>query len=523
MTEKSHSGNLFFLLLACILILGAFIFIKTTPSGIGLVSDSVNYINGARSIAEGKGYYRESGGGTIKPITNFPPLYSILLSVPILFGAGGIQAAWAFSLIFYLLNITMIAILVRAVTKNGWLGLAGSLLFCASKPFLYFQVFAMSEPLFFFCTLMALYLLWLGFQTDSSIRWLLCGVFCGAAFLTRYVGVVSLAVTVGILLFLPPARVRRMKAIGWVLLGSVPLMMSWLIRNLIVSGNVTNREAYFHPLSGEEIHTGIMIFWRWIYPERYQNVTTPVSWMRLGIILIGIAGVLFLAGTFLLSVRKKDISNEMRMIWAFVLYLFVYLAVIFITITFLDWSVNIEERILFPCLMVMLLTLLTLIGIFLRKKKIFPVIGLLAVYGFLLITSSQDLIQFIPRFGEVGYGWAWQGWEDSPAMNLIKELPADTVIYSNQPEAVSLIAGRGAYALLDPIDPSTGLKRPGYDETMATIRNQVIQGEAVLVFFGINSWVEKDQENWITRLCEGLPYIYQDQSEWVVGKKEILK
>jgi len=211
------------------------------------------------------------------------------------------------------------------------------------------------------------------------------------------------------------------------------------------------------------------------------------------------------------------------MIWAFVLYLFVYLAVIFITITFLDWSVNIEERILFPCLMVMLLTLLTLIGIFLRKKKIFPIIGLLAVYGFLLITSSQDLIQFIPRFGEVGYGWAWQGWEDSPAMNLIKEMPADTVIYSNQPEAVSLIAGRGAYALLDPIDPSTGLKRPGYDETMATIRNQVIQGEAVLVFFGINSWVEKDQENWITRLCEGLPYIYQDQSEWVVGKKEILK
>jgi len=58
---------------------------------------------------------------------------------------------------------------------------------------------------------------------------------------------------------------------------------------------------------------------------------------------------------------------------------------------------------------------------------------------------------------------------------------------------------------------------------MATIRNQVIQGEAVLVFFGINSWVEKDQENWITRLCEGLPYIYQDQSEWVLGKKEILK
>ena len=152
----------------------------------------------------------------------------------------------------------MIAILVRAVTKNGWLGLAGSLLFCASKPFLYFQVFAMSEPLFFFCTLMAFYLLWLGFQTIHGSVVVMWG-FCGAAFLTRYVGVVSLAVTVEFCSFFPRTRsANESDRMGSTRFGSFDDELADSESDCL--RNVTNREAYFHPLSGEEIHAGIMIF-----------------------------------------------------------------------------------------------------------------------------------------------------------------------------------------------------------------------------------------------------------------------
>ena len=74
-----------------------------------------------------------------------------------------------------------------------------------------------------------------------------------------------------------------------------------------------------------------------------------------------------------------------------------------------------------------------------------------------------------------------------------------------------------AYALLDPVDPSSEQVREGYQDTMNEIRRQVNDGEAVLVFFGINSWVAEG-DNWITQLCEGLPFIYRDTSEWVIGK-----
>ena len=102
-------------------------------------------------------------------------------------------------------------------------------------------------------------------------------------------------------------------------------------------------------------------------------------------------------------------------------------------------------------------------------------------------------------------------------MQIIRELPEEKTVYTNQIEAVSLWAGRGAYALLDPVDPSSDQLREGYEESSNEIRRQVLDGEAVLVFFGIQDWLGNDGNNWVTQLCDGLPFIYQDTSEWVLG------
>jgi hypothetical protein len=72
---------------------------------------------------------------------------------------------------------------------------------------------------------------------------------------------------------------------------------------------------------------------------------------------------------------------------------------------------------------------------------------------------------------------------------------------------------------LDPIDPSSEQVREGYEDTMRGIQRQVIDGKAVLVFFGISDWLSADGDNWITQLCDGLPVIYQDTSEWVIGSE----
>ncbi len=514
---------LFLILLICLMAGGAFQFQRTTPKGVGLVSDSVNYINGARSIAAGDGYFRESGGGTLKPITNFPPFYSILLSIPLYFGLDWTSAAWGFSFVFYILNIGLIGLLVCVTLSSEVLGLAAAALFVLSKPFLYFQVFAMSEPLFFFCTLMAFLLFDLARKRENSngLIWLLCGLFCGFAFLTRYVGIVSLcAVLVALLSDFRLPRKRSGKAILFTLIGALPVILAWLVRNVLVSGNAANRAALFHPLSAADFKTGVLIFWQWLFPLRYENLTAPVGWMRFSVLFLLAGGAVFLLVCLIRIWRtKRSLPDWIMQAAVYVLYILGYLAFVVLTISLFDASVNIEERILYPAFLVLILLAFTLARMVLSQKRWVLGLAAAAVYVLAAANFSQDLVRFIPRFSSEGYGWAWEGWRTSPAMEILRELPEETVIYSNQLEAVSLWAERGAYALLDPIDPSSNLPREGYAETMAVIRQQVLSGESVLVFFGVQAWIEPGTPNWVTELCEGLPVIYQDTSEWVIGQK----
>jgi uncharacterized membrane protein (DUF373 family) len=104
--------------------------------------------------------------------------------------------------------------------------------------------------------------------------------------------------------------------------------------DLIVSGMLPPRGYSIR--FRRRINAGIMNFWRWIYPERYQNVTM-LFLVRLGIILISIVGVLFLLETFYYR-SKKRISTDVRMIG--LLFFIVCLSCCYLFYDhFLDWSV----------------------------------------------------------------------------------------------------------------------------------------------------------------------------------------
>ena len=507
--------------IGCVFLLCAaaiFIFLKSTPSGVGLVSDSVNYLNGARMISEGRGYARLSGNQSVKPITNFPPLYSIILSGFLFAGLDAAAAAWWVALIFYLLNLITIVILIGSVSDNRWVGLLGGILFLVSKPFLYFQVFAMSESVFFFTTLWSFFFLWRGLDRDRAFDWLMSGAFAGWAFLTRYAGAASLGAALAAILMIAPCQVRKFRALGQCLLGALPWMAGWLVRNQLVAGNTMNRATGVHLLGFDDFQTGVLIFWKWLNPLRYGELTAPVPWMRVGVLLFAVLAAAYCLAGWILTLRGREIPDRLRFVWAGLVYCFGYLALVYLTISFLDASVNIEERILYPLWMVLpLIAIVLSVEIFSKTSAFVRAVPIL-IWGIFTVIFASETAVFVPKFSSLQYGWAWSGWRDSPAMNLIQSLPAETVIYSNQQEAVSFWTGRGSYALLDPIDPSSDAERPGYAETQTEIRRQVLSGEAILVFFQVGDWLDPaGGENWVTRLTEGLPVIYQDESEWVIG------
>ena len=519
MRKNEKLGNAVFVILFLLLIAeSAYIFVRCTPYGVGLVSDSVNYINGARSISEGNGYYRQGGAGELKAITNFPPLYSIFLSVPLFFGMNWQLAVWWVSLIFFVLNTVLVIRMVWLASGSRWAGLLGAVLLLTMRPYLYYQFYAMSEPVYYFCTFLAFICMLRGYQSGKFLWWLGCGIACGGAFLARYIGIVSLCAIFGAILVF--CKGKRGRAFGGLFCGSLPLIAAWLVRNALATGNTSNRQILTHWVMADDLKHGVVILWRWLLPSRYGNLESPVNWMVWGTAGVFAAAVIFCVVMMIITARrKKPFSPAPVCIWTWLLFIVGYNLFVILTISLFDASVNIEERILFPAFMIFCLILPVLFGWMLSRKDYLLSLIPLALTVFFAVVFLSDTLPHLDEMAERGYGWGWEGWNTSPAMMIIRELPEDKIIYSNQIEAVNLWAGRGAYALLDPIDPSSEQVREGYQDTLNEIRRQVNDGEAVLVFFNVRSWVGSG-DNWVTQLVEGLPFIYRDTSEWVVGKNE---
>lgn len=517
MRKNNKAGNAIFVILFILLIAASvYIFVRCTPYGVGLVSDSVNYINGARSIAEGNGYYREGGAGELKAITNFPPLYSIFLAIPLFFGMNWQLAVWWVCLIFFVLNTILVTRMVWLGSGSRWAGLLGAALLLTMRPYLYYQFYAMSEPVYYFFTFLAFIFMVRGYREGKFLWWLGCGIGCGGAFLARYIGIVSLCAIFGTIVVF--CRGKRAKAFGGLFCGALPLIAAWLVRNAAATGNASNRQILSHWVTPDDLRHGVLILWRWINPARYGNLQVPVNWMIWVTAGFFAAAVIFCIVIMVLSGRrKKAFFPAIPVIWTWLLFIAGYNLFVILTISLFDASVNIEERILFPAFMFFFLIFSVLFGWLLRRKDYLPSLVPLAVSLFFAVVFAIDTIPHLDDMAERGFGWGWEGWNTSPAMMIIRELPEDMIIYSNQIEAVNLWAGRGAYALLDPVDPSSEQVRDGYQDTMNEIRRQVNDGEAVLVFFNIQSWVGSG-DNWVTELVEGLPFIYRDNSEWVVGK-----
>ena len=519
MRKDDKAGNVIFtILFAALLVLSAFLFIRCTPDGVGLVSDSVNYINGARSIASGDGYFRQSGGGELKAITNFPPLYSIFLAVPFLFGVDWQLAVWWVSLFFFILNTALIIRLIWLAGGSRWAGLLGAAMYLAMRPYLYYQFYAMSEPVYYFCTLLAFICMIRGFREKKFLWWLACGIACGGAFLARYIGIVSLCAIFGAVIVF--SREKRGRFLAGLFCGAIPPVAAWLVRNALITGNASNRQILSHWVTMDDLRHGVMILWRWLFPSRYGGMDAPVRWMVwAAAAFMGLSLIFCLIIMIIMSrADHSPDSPALLSIWTWLLFIVGYNLFVVLTISLFDASVNIEERILFPAFMIFFLIFPTIFGRLLKTGNYLPSLLPLAAVIFFTVTFALDTATHLSDMAEHGYGWGWEGWNTSPAMQIIRGLPEDKVIYSNQIEAVSLWTGRGSYALLDPVDPSSEQVREGYQDTLNEIRRQVNDGEAVLVFFGITSWVA-DGDNWITDLCEGLPFIYRDTSEWVVGKE----
>jgi 4-amino-4-deoxy-L-arabinose transferase-like glycosyltransferase len=473
------------MLIALVLIslIGVLLVLQATPEGAVLSDDSIAYIAGARSIVAGNGY-REAWLASNQPVTHFPPALPAVLASFGFLGIGPLNAVrWVNALLFGA-SAFVLGILAWRMTPSLTAGLVLAGLFVLSGDLLQVYAAAMSEPLFIFLSLLAIWTFDLYYERNR--HWWLgaCATFVGIAYLTRYSGLALIATFAAALLILPGRWKDKLILSALFVAGTLPWILAWTIRNRLVAENATNRILAWHPITTENISIGLRTVSEFLIPvEAWRMVIFKRPLIIEVLIVLILGAVLVWLGIrtwrYLTDkvVKEKGVGEVISFTTA--LYLFAYLASIASSMLMFDAATKFKLRILAPAF-VCLLILLIYFGVWLRGRNRPLVVVLTFVFVGLFAYKQINTVSFLSRGG---LGYASFQWYDSKAMAYLRELPPDIHIYTDEPGAVHLYTGRGNFVLPDRYDSATALPREGFEENLRQMRNEILAGQAVLALF----------------------------------------
>lgn len=491
MNIRVTSRSAIFVALLLILIIGFILVLVATPEGAGLSDDSIAYIAGARSMVAGNGY-REAWLASNQPVTHFPPAFPAVLSF---FGSLGIDpvnaARWVNALLFGA-SAGLLGILAWRMTPSLTAGLVLAGLFVLCADLLQVHAMAMSEPLFIFLSLMAFWMFDLYFERDQ--HWWLgaCASFVGMAYLTRYSGLALIGTFVAALLILHKDWKKKLVTSAAFVAGTLPWILGWTIRNRLVAENATNRTFAWHPLTSENLNIGLNTVAEAFIPvNAWRGAILKQPFIIEALIVIILGTILVWLGIrtwrYLTNADPQPLTpnpsttfhSKEVISFTTALYVFAYLASIIASMLMFDAATKFKLRILAPTF-VSLLILLIYFGVWLRNRNRPLVVALTLVF---LAFSAYKQVNTINAWSKGGMGYASFKWYDSKAMDFLNELPKDVHIYTDEPAAVYLYTGRGNYVLPDRYDSATALPREGFEKSLEIMRQEILDGKAVLAIF----------------------------------------
>ena len=513
---------LFLIILIALSLIGMLALWLSTPYGLGLVNDSATYVEGATSLLAGNGYVRVSGGGEIKPITHFPPFFSLILAGLGLVGMDLLQGARALITLLFGVDILLVGLSVYKISHSISFACFGALLLAVSDLHLGVYSFALSEPLFL--TLMLSAYLSLSQSIDQP-HWgwsALTGLFLSLAYLTRYAGAsLFLTVVLVVILLKPPKTLKRF---GIILAGALPPILAWLGYGLVTSGSgsLGNRQLLWHPVALPTLFEALKNLLTWIAPN---DLLAAGLFLGRTLSLVSLLLVPGLAAWLLWAVwhpikparKTEKLNGSFALVFTQVVHILIYLGFLVVSLTFFDASTPLNDRILSVIYIPEIILFSSATAWFWNKLngRIAVLRWILAAFCLVLaFFNVKDGYAAMTQLGREGQGFAHRGISGSPAIQAIRLMPS-TVIYSNKTGAIFLLTGKPSYVAPTPKDPVTGQERSNFSDDLGLMQARVRDGQAVLVLFGLRNSLDPDEVNLFATLADDLN-IQADYGEIII-------
>lgn len=471
MNKQQKRAGLIFIGLILILASAWLLGFSVEP-GIGLASDSYYYVSGADTLFNGDGFGRIAGDGEFKPTTHFPPIYSFALLMTRLASGERIDAVPVLHQALLMGVLTLGFLLVTHLTDSTAAGVIFILLAGLAPAMLSVFSWLLSEGMFLLVVAATLTIM-AGYERQHSSRWLaVAGLLTGLAYLTRYTGV-TLAAAIGLALLLTE-DIGRWRKSALYLGTSALLPIIWLLRNWFIAGVTTNRSLGWHPISLEKIRSGMSVLAGWISPGQVPD------FIRLGMLIL-LVGALLL-GYFLAWRRNRKLGIVEASLLAFFL---IYPTFLVLSISIVDAATPLDERILSPLFATILILSINLFCMGWHRFnwpgwiKASLAIGMVLFAGLTVVRGVRQAMDLHLD----GQGFASARWSQSAMIDWLNGLPPDTILYSNELDAIYLLTGRLVYQIPIKWDPVRDQPRTDYDDQLEAMRLRLEAEDGYLVTF----------------------------------------
>ncbi len=471
---------------------GAITIAFSTRWGPWAYSDSTAYIVSARTfLREGRlGYYVPSGG--FERLTHHPPLYPLILSAIGLPGVGLLAAARWLNVILFGVTLFATGVFTYRLLRSSWLAIGLSAVMLTIPPLVDMFSGAMSEPLFIFTSVVGTFLTLLFLETRQRRYLFLAAGAAGMAFLTRYIGIFAIAAGLAILLIFSrsPWKARVKDLVLYGLVSLVPNAAWWLYVYLSTTSYAARQVVSRADLGSALIELRLLlmeVFWSWLpFIQRFTysyNLALKV-WLTLGLISLLPLGLVIWKWRQDRQ-RFSEYRPEINFLLSWCIFSLAYLGFLAYAYLFTTPAPDINQRMLLPGQIGLLLALLSAAWVVLRALRI-PAWGSLVVAALVLVTMFANLpasLKLVREYNQHGGGYTSITWQQSSTLEILNQLPVEMPLISNQAAAVLLWIDRAPYDFCQlPCNQPAG-ERYGdnpADETQRIFREQ---GAALVLIY----------------------------------------
>lgn len=225
------------ILIILLSIVGFFLIIGFTyKQEVGLTPDSLNYISTTESLLSGKGYLKYTGGLYVK----WPPLYPTVVAILSLGIFPVTEVMKYLNAFLFSTIICLVGFYSYQCFSNKNLSVLSSIFILFSFPFIQVFIYAWSEPLFIFMTLLFITTLTKFVKYARNSHLFFAGFFMSMATLTRYIGLILIVpLAVAILSLKENIKIKK-KILTFLLFTFFSLLPigAWMARNYFLVGTL---------------------------------------------------------------------------------------------------------------------------------------------------------------------------------------------------------------------------------------------------------------------------------------------